>query len=354
MQHNLSEISAGLEFQFVGPSQQSPSLIQEIVSFLDTQDTSHPFQLPQWSSGVEYLAVFRRRGRIQWFAQCGIFYPVGRILPFFRALMVHRGPVCDDQELMEAGLHRLIDESRKRGLVYIDIAPEWVAPFAVPVLARSSWQALEGGRLSLRLDLRPAPESLLAGFRATTRYKIRRSEAAGVEVKIAYEEADLQDFLRLYVEMAMQKQFAANDPDFLRGVFGWLAADRSRGGMFVALEDGVVKGGILVVRCAARCWYILGATAKDSKFTAGHLLQWKAIQWAKANGCLEYDFGGYQEGASSGPAYFKRGFCDNVVRFVAPHRYVVNQSRQRLADLASSLRSRLQQPRSCEPLRRGV
>jgi len=330
------------EFEFVRASQRSASLFGEIVSFLDTQDTSHPFQLPQWSGGGTHLALLRRHGHLQWFAQCGVLYPAGRILPFIRALTVIRGPVCDDLEVMEAGLLQLVAESRKRGFAYIDIAPEWTGPFAesvVSVLARNGWQALGGDRLSLRLDLTPTRECLLASFRATTRYEIRRSESAGIEVTIARNDREFRDFLRLYAELARQKQFPAEDSDFLLRIFDWLAGDPLRGGLFLAREGGTLKGGILVVRSGVRCWYILGATAKESKFTAGHLLQWRAIQWAKQSGCLEYDFGGFREGMSSGPALFKRGFCDRVVHFLVPQRYVVNQNRRELADRILSLRN---------------
>jgi hypothetical protein len=343
MQDGLSGIREALDFTFAKASQHSATSSQEISSFLDRQDTSHPFQLPLWSIGGAHLAVLRGRN-VEWVAQGGVLFPAGRILPFIRALTVNHGPVCDDLNVMEAGLCRLVSESRRRGFTYIDIAPEWTGPLAeaaASVLARIGWQALDDNRLSLRLDLKPALEDLLANFRATTRHEIRRSEAAGVDVMIARDNADFRDFLRLYVDMARQRDFSAADPDFLFRIFGVLVADQGRGALFLARNDGTLMGGILVVRCGTRCWYILGATAKVSKFTAGHLLQWHAIQWAKENGCLEYDFGGFREGMNSGPAVFKRGFCNRVVHFVPTHRYIVDQNRRGLADLLSNLRNRL-------------
>jgi hypothetical protein len=333
-----------LDFQFVRASRCSTPMLLEISDFLDTQDTSHPFQLPQWTHRETYLAVLRRRGRVRWFAHCGVLYPAGRVLPFVRALTVNRGPVCDDLELLGTGLQQLIVEGKKRKVAYVDIAPEWTGAFAesaASVLARNGWQTLPGVRSSLRLDLNPTLGHLLANFRKTTRYEIRRSEGRGVEVKIAGDEADFHDFLRLYANMASQKRFPAENVGFLAGVFRWLAADQGRGAFFLAQEGGTLRGGILVVRSGVRCWYILGATAKDSKFSAGHLLQWRAIQWAKEQGCMEYDFGGFREGLNTGPALFKSGFCDRVVHFPPQYRCTVDQHRRRLADLTSSLRNRL-------------
>jgi hypothetical protein len=336
-------VSSALSFQCTGLSNCSPQTLQEITDFLDMQNTSHPFQMPQWGNDRALLALLRVGGRVRWFAQCGVNHPAGRFLRLVRTLIVYRGPVCDDLGLMEMGLQHLIAEGRRRKVAYIDIAPEWTGEFAklaLPMLALNGWQFLDDERSSLRLPLTPTAEELLASLRKTTRYEIRRSEAEGVEVTIAKEEAEFSEFYRLYEKMVREKQFPAESAGFLFRVFRWLTDDPRFGGFFLARKDGTLKGGILVVRCGTRCWYILGATAKDSKFTVGHLLQWRAIQWAKEHGCLEYDFGGYREGMSGGPAHFKRGFCDRVVHFVAPHRYVVDQNRRAVIDLTLNLRSK--------------
>jgi lipid II:glycine glycyltransferase (peptidoglycan interpeptide bridge formation enzyme) len=70
----------------------------------------------------------------------------------------------------------------------------------------------------------------------------------------------------------------------------------------------------------------------------GHILQWHALQWAKSNGCSEYDFGGYTPGATSGPAWFKAGFGGTVVHFVAPHRRVIRTGAYRVFSLLSRIR----------------
>jgi len=333
-----------VEFQLASASECSGSLLREICDFLDSTDTSHPFQFPQWAGGGSHLALLRWQGQLRWLAQFGVLYPVGRLFWPIRALTVNRGPVCDDLELMEIGLSRLVDESRRMGIVYIDIAPEWVDGFATSAraaLLRNGWVGLAGARSSLRLDLRVAPDHLLGNFRKATRYEIRRSERQQIEVRMAHDEADFDSFFRLYREMASEKQFVAEHPDDVRPVLRWLAVEKGRGGLLLARKDEKLLGGAMIVRSGSRCWYILGASAKDGTFSVGHLLQWRAIQWAMERGCREYDFGGYREGVNSGPAFFKRGFCDNVVNFSLPYRYVVSQSRYRTLDLISQVRRRL-------------
>jgi Acetyltransferase (GNAT) domain len=332
-------------FQLIDRAQWSAPLLREIGDFLDSEDTSHPFQWPQWSGKGMHLALLRHMGRVRWLTQCGVTFPAGRFLKPIRVLTVNRGPVCDDINVMELGLHKLVDEATKMGAAYIDITPEWTGTFAesvAAVLVREGWKPRAGVRSTLRLSLIPALDDLLAGFRKTTRYEIRRSMNEGIEVTAAHNEAEYQEFLRLYTEMANQRKFSAEKHNYLIEVFQWLATEQSRGGLFLAREAGKLCGGALVVRSGARCWYILGATSKEGKLGVGHLLQWHAIQWAKENGCLEYDFGGFREGMNTGPALFKKGFSDRVVHFLPTHRYIVSPVRYRASELVSRMRRSLQ------------
>lgn len=333
-----------LTLQMIVRSQCSAALIREISDFLDADDTSHPFQWPQWSGERARMLLLRRDGRLQWFSQCGVIFPAGRLLPSIRALTINRGPVCSDLKTLEAGLCQVINEAERMGIAYIDIAPEWTGAFAesaAAMLTRYSWRPLPTTRSTLRLSLGPSASDLLAGFRKATRYEIRRSISEGIDVNVARTDGEYDEFLRLYGKMADQRKFPAEDPEFLSGIFQWLESESTRGGLFVARERGKLRGGAMVVRSGLRCWYIVGATSKEGKIGVGHLIQWRAIQWAKENNCLEYDFGGYREGATSGPAFFKKGFCDHVVHFLPPYRYVVNQGRHRASELLSNIRKNL-------------
>jgi hypothetical protein len=338
-----------LDFRFVNSSQHSADLLRETRDFLDAQDTSHPFQWPQWSGAQARFGTLRQAGKVRWFANCGVVYPAGRFLRSIRSLTMNRGPVCDDLELAEVGLSKLVEQARATGFSYIDIAPEWEGAFAESaaiVLARSGWQSLHNGRSSLRLQLSSSPEHLLASFRKTTRYEIRRAMSEGIKVLIACDETQYRDFLQLYEKMARQRQFPAERAEFLLSLFHWIEMDQGRGGLFLAWEQGRLRGGALVVRSGSRCWYVLGASSKDGKFGVGHLLQWRAIEWARENGCLEYDFGGYRDDVNSGPAVFKKGFCDRVVHFLPAHRYVLSPGRYRASELVSRVRRTLRFSRS--------
>ena len=335
------ELPIAESFEFIKASRLAAALASEVADFLDSQQTSHPFQFAEWAGDGAYLALYRREGILRWFAQCGAFYPAGRLLRPIRALHVNRGPVGDDLEIMEVGLRRLIEAARRERFARIDIMPEWREDFseaAGAMLARSGWKTFGAIRKSLRLDLDHTLDDLLASFRKATRYEIRRSERHDLEIRMARNDKEHEEWLQLYTEMANHKKFPADDLGHLRRILRWLGTDPARGGLLLAYKESKLLGGIVLVRSGACCWYLLGATAKDEKFSVGHLLQWQGLQWAKQNRCREYDFGGYSEGTSSGPAFFKRGFCNNVVSFLPASRYVVSASRQRTSELISRLR----------------
>ena len=331
-------------FEFLKSSECPAPVVLEITDFLDRQNTSHPFQFPQWAGEGARFALSRRHGKLRWFALCGVSYPASRLLPPIRALTVNRGPVADDLDTMEIGLDRLVKTAALEGFTFVDIMPEWAGDFARAaenILARNDWKTTDAARTSLRLDLSGSLEELFAGFRKVTRYEIRRAEREQAAVKMASSAREHDDWCRMYSEMATTKHFAAGDLEHLRGVLHWLSGEPDRGGLLLAHRNGRLLGGAMIVRAGARCWYVLGATSKEDKFSAGHLLQWKALQWAREAGCREYDFGGFTPGAKGGPAFFKSGFCDNVVSFLPAHRFVISPNRYRTSEIVGHLRRKL-------------
>lgn len=330
----------GLEF--VHKRCLSPALESEIDAFLDSQDSSHPFQLPGWWPVDQgHCAILRDESRIRWFAMCGVSYPSSRVLRGIRALTISHGPVCDDAQWMAEGLNALAEYCRRHSLAYLDVAAECVGPAAEGlrcIVSRDSWQTLGSIQASLRLDLRTDTDQLFGGFRKSTRYEIRRAEREGVLLQLASTEGEIEEFLATLYRMAAHKRFSPGPPSHLRGVLKGLLHNRGRGTLLLGYREGVLLGGTAVVRVGARCWYVWGARNEEAVWNVGHLLQWRAIEWARTQGCTEYDFGGYREGSDSGPALFKKGFGGRVVQFPPASRYIVDARLCRIANAISAAR----------------
>jgi lipid II:glycine glycyltransferase (peptidoglycan interpeptide bridge formation enzyme) len=130
----------------------------------------------------------------------------------------------------------------------------------------------------------------------------------------------------------------------LRAAIRWLIGVGSRGALLLAIAENQVYGGAVIGRAGKRCWYVWGAADKHEQFNVGHILQWRALLWAKSHGCREYDFGGYTPGATSGPAWFKAGFGGTVVRFVRPHRKAMRRGYYRTFELILWMRELSRRP----------
>ena len=338
-----------MDFQFLKQQDLTPVIQREIEDFLDRQSNSHPFQFPDWtaerperSSVSPYYAIVRDQGRVRWFASCGVSLPMGKWLHRVRSLTVYRGPACDDLEVTLYGLRRLVETGKELGFVCLEIVPDWIERpewSAGDALLREGWTALAGAGVSLRLDLRVGEDELFRSFRKGTRYEIRRSEQQGVLVRLAESDDDLDSLHQVYSAMALRKKFDSGDAARQSHVLRWIARNKDRGAVLLAFKDAELLGGTLVVRAGSRAWYILGATTKNHRLSAGHLLQWHAIRWAKEHRCTEYDFGGYREGAETGPALFKRGFCQAVVRFTPAYRLPLHRQLYSMVNFALRARS---------------
>jgi peptidoglycan pentaglycine glycine transferase (the first glycine) len=338
-----------MHFEFLKTQELAPAICREIEAFLDRQDNSHPYQFPNWTGGgpndereKKYCAIVREQGEIRWFAHCGTISPLGKWLPV-QCLTITRGPACDDADLTLYGLGKLAEKSKELGFASVKILPEWVVrpEWAVgDALSRDGWKSLQDARGSLRLDLHPESDELLRSFRHDTKLHIRRSEREGVVIRAAQTEEDIQEFMSIYLDMARRKNFPGGEPGRLSHSVRWVVKEKDRGALLLASKETTPLGGVLVVRAAKRSWGAVSATVKDDRVTAGHLLQWSAIRWAKEHGCDEYDFGGYREGVNTGPASFKRGFCRAAVQLAPSYFYPVNRRLCSMLDLVANARSR--------------
>jgi GNAT acetyltransferase-like protein len=351
---SFSALTSPMLFEFFKAREVTPAIHREIEVFLDRQNNSHPFQFPYWTAGGSsdedenrYCAVVRDQGEIRWFAHCGVSFPAGKWLRPIRILTIHRGPVCDDADLTRYGLGKLLEGCKRLGFTYVKIAPDWVEHPAWTVgstLSRDGWQTLSEGRLSLRLGLNAGTDELLRSFRSDTKLNIRRSEREGVVIRAARNEADIQEFQRTYFEMARKKNFTAEEPKSFLHSLRWIVREEDRGALLLASKEATALGGVLVVRAGMRAWGVFSATVKDTPLTAGHLLQWSAIRWAKDHGCSEYDFGGYREGVNTGPASFKRGFCRSAVQFSPVYRYPLERRVCSILDFVTKAKSKWRTP----------
>lgn len=89
--------------------------------------------------------------------------------------------------------------------------------------------------------------------------------------------------------------------------------------------------------------YLLGATnTKGRKLQGSYLLQWKVVEWLKAQGCLWYDLGGIDPVENPGTYHFKAGLAGKLgkeVRYIGQFEASQNLLSSFLVKIVDQLRS---------------
>jgi lipid II:glycine glycyltransferase (peptidoglycan interpeptide bridge formation enzyme) len=188
---------------------------------------------------------------------------------------------------------------------------------------------------TILVDLRGNEGEILSRMRQKTRYNIRLAERKGVEVCSSN---NISEFYRLLKETAHRDGFGVHEENYYQSACQ-LFHSTGRCEIFLASVEQEVVAGIMVFRQGVRAWYFYGASSdRHREKMPTHLLQWRAILWAKESGCLEYDLWGIPDEEEDelersfqthseglwGVYRFKRGFGGKVVRSAGPWDKIFN------------------------------
>jgi len=158
------------------------------------------------------------------------------------------------------------------------------------------------------------------------RYNTRLSMRKGVVVR----EGDLSDLSAFYELMTVTGErdaFGVHSLDYYRTAMSlFKPLDQVR--LLMAYHEEELLAGVMVFAFNGQAWYMYGASSNHKRsLMPNHQLQWRAMQWAKAKGCTQYDLWGITDNgtaqeALSGVERFKAGFGGEIVRYVGAYDHV--------------------------------
>jgi len=263
-----------------------------------------------------------------------LFAPEGPVLPW------------DEPDLARGALRRIIAAARPLaaavGALALRIEPHLPSPrpSVLREFARAPFDLYP--TQTLRLDLGPGEEELLAAMRPKGRYNIGLAARRGVAVESTDSLQALRRFYALFAQTARRDDFFGEPYGFFINLFGALApVGMAR--LYLATHEGVDLAAALAVHFGGRATYLYGASADVGRnLMAPYAVQWAIIRDARAAGLREYDFYGFEPHGLTDHLYagfsrFKRQFGGTPLRFIGAHDYVFYDS---LADVfASALRA---------------
>jgi peptidoglycan pentaglycine glycine transferase (the first glycine) len=307
----------------------------------------HSHLLQSWAWGAFKTGYGWQARRLCWDTPAGpaaaqVLTRTG--LRVLRVLYVPKGPLLDWQNtpLVSHVLDELQSLARRERAIFVKLDPDVAVSTGAPGaeqpaaagrelqanLARRGWLFSRDQiqfRNTVRLDLTPNEDALLAGMKQKTRYNVRLAERKGVRVRMGSLD-DLDLLYRLYAETSVRDGFVIRGLDYYRDAWGrFMAAGLAQ--PFVAEFEAEPVSALVIFRFARTAWYMYGMSRQAHRDKMpNHLLQWHAIRWAKSQGCTSYDFwGAPDELVDSDPLWgvwrFKEGFGGQLVRHIGAWDY---------------------------------
>ena len=186
------------------------------------------------------------------------------------------------------------------------------------------------------LDIQADEATLLAQMKEKWRSNVRLSARKGVEIRVAASHADVDAWYALLQTTGTRDDFGIHALDYYRRAWD-IFVPRGQARLFLAYAQGELLAGIFVACLGYEAIYLYGASGNTQRnLMPNYLLQWEAIQWARANGARAYDFWGIpatdeSDEAMAGVYRFKSGWGGQVISFLGNYQYAYHPRALRLA-----------------------
>jgi lipid II:glycine glycyltransferase (peptidoglycan interpeptide bridge formation enzyme) len=271
--------------------------------------------------------------------------PLGRTIAY-----IPKGPVVEwpdeDHQALLAAIHA---EAHRRKAIFLKMEPdvdysETPTTGACPDHSQMLTNLLSRGNFipgdtiqpqtSIIIDIRRSEDAILAAMKQKTRYNIRLAQKKGVIVRQGGAD-DVGRFYELAHLTAGRDGFAIHTLDYYQMAYRLFAPHHCA--LLLAEFEGELLAALMVFRFGQRAYYLYGASSNEHRnLMPAYLIQWAAIQWAKAQGCTIYDLWGIPDADLAtletefekrqdglwGVYRFKRGFGGQIVKSVGAYDYV--------------------------------
>lgn len=189
-----------------------------------------------------------------------------------------------------------------------------------------------------RVDLTPPLEVVRKRLDGKWRNQLNAAQRNVLQVV----EGDATDlfhrFIQLYDAMMERKRFetTVDVRQFARMQEQLLPTEKMR--IALATRGDELHAGVVATGVGETGIYLLGATGEAGlKSKASYLLQWRMIEFLKAQGCHFYDLGGINPEGNPGVYHFKSGMGGQEVRQLGRYELAASEARRRLLHWAESL-----------------
>ncbi|MFA4873401.1 MAG: peptidoglycan bridge formation glycyltransferase FemA/FemB family protein [Patescibacteria group bacterium] len=208
-------------------------------------------------------------------------------------------------------------------------------------------------RATLLIDLTKSEKELLNDMHEKTRYNIHLSVRKGVAADEVNPKDGFSIFWALMQDTAQRDKIGIHPRKYYEMMLQELnAPGEAQAHLFIAKHQGKPLAAAILITCGDTATYLHGGSSSmDRNLMAPHLLQWKMIQFAKAQGMKWYDMWGIspqdtryktqdtKPDSWAGITRFKMGFGGEEKEGAGTYDVVVKQFLYKLLTLAQTAKS---------------
>jgi len=204
---------------------------------------------------------------------------------------------------------------------------------------------------TLCVDLNQSESAIMQGMKPKGRYNIKLAQRHGVRITQTYDPGEVERFYSVVLQASHRDNFALEPLPFFNNLAQSLFPHHQARFLF-ADHEGDTLGAMILITCGARATYLYGGITNHKRtLMAGYALQWEAMLAAKAAGCSQYDFYGYDPFQASCHEYsrfsqFKSRFGGEVVRLIGAQEYFFLDC---LADAFIKIANRIDSTQASQP-----
>jgi lipid II:glycine glycyltransferase (peptidoglycan interpeptide bridge formation enzyme) len=260
-----------------------------------------------------------------------------KTIPFLGKLWyLPKGPGVRSVRQLEPLLEELRDFARKQGVFLVKIVPELLKEdeTLADLMKLGLWRAtpIQPNFSTVLIDLSPDLDAVMASLHQKGRHAIRRAERDGVTAEaVPATDDNCRTMYELFTATA-EGTFRIRSYGYYKA-FWQSYAERGQGQLFFAYVDGQLVAGAYALIYGTKSTYKDGASSRERiAYGASHLLQWRVIEWAKAQGSVLHDLCGVPPLAEiSNPDHphyglgrFKTSFNKTVTEYVGTYDMIIS------------------------------
>ncbi len=270
-------------------------------------------------------------------------------------MYIPKGPVMNwlDNNLLQRVLDDLQSYARDQKAIFIKMDPDLVLGTGIPgnndqkdnpigaiitdELSDRKW-IFSSDQIQFRntsmIDLSPSEDEIKSKFKQKTRYNIKLASRKGVYVRTGRLD-DLSLLYSMYAETSIRDGFVIRGEEYYQTVWKtFMNSLDSKNNLFavplIAEVEQVPIAAVFLFGFASRAYYLYGMSRDiHREKMPNYLLQWEAVKYAKAKGCLQYDLWGAPDDFNDrdplwGVFRFKTGLGASVIRTLGAWDYITN------------------------------